>query len=304
MKRSAPFYLFILLSAIYVALVMLLPSDPATLARYHISQGQARLLNLTIVIPLIGIWYLALNGFLRFKQYSELIRSTNEGWAFTLLSNGLMVLAFGLPINSIISAVTTYISNHNANLMPLVVITKNYVILLIALIAFGLLARGAILLFMSRKQSIGTKPVMPLFMAPLTIVLTSIFTWLVVSRPVENQADISAYHLPNWLIIFTIVIPYVTAWGSGLLALYYLNRYRSKVSGTMYKQAFGELAIGIGVVTLVSVLLQLLAAISGQINRLRLTPILTLIYFLVVLYAVGFWYIAHGSKKLQTFEEV
>jgi hypothetical protein len=283
---------------------MLLPSDPDTLARYEITQNQARLLNLTVVVPLIGIWYLALNGFVRLREYSKLIRDTNEGWAFTLLANGLMVLAFGLPINSIVSSIFNYVAVHNTNFVPTATILKNYLALIIALVAFGLLARGATLLVVSNKRTNKYKPVLPLFMAPIMILLTCIFTWLVLAMPAEGVSDAEAYYLPNWLIIFTVVIPYLAAWVSGLMALYFLHVHRNKVKGTIYKQAFNQLANGIGLVTLVSVLVQLLTTLSGQLNRLNLTPILFILYILVILYAVGFWYIAHGSKKLQKFEEV
>lgn len=302
MKRNVAVYLFLFLSAIYVLLVMLLPTDPATLARYDITESQARVLNLTVVVPLMGIWYMALQGFIRFRGYAKTIRTTKEGWAFTLLSCGLMFLAFGLPLNSIFSALLTYVSAQDKSFLPTATILRNYFGLMIALLSFLLLARGAILLVISHKDKTAYRPVLPLFIVPAIILISSLFTWLVVTSPTGPESE-TGYYLPNWLIIFTIVVPYLIAWLGGFLALFFLNIYRTKVRGTIYKGAFGELAIGIGVVTLISVVLQLLTTISSQINRLRLTPILLIVYVLVILYAVGFWYIARGSKKLQTFEE-
>jgi hypothetical protein len=304
MKRSLPVYLFLLLTAVYVLLVMLLPTDPATLARYHITQGQARLLNLTVVLPLAAIWYLALNGFVRFWQYSKIIRNTNEGWSFTMLAYGLMILAFSLPLNAIVSAIFNYVSIHNTNFLPTATILRNYITLVLAIISFGLLARGAVLLVISHKEKIRYKPVMPLFMAPVMIILTSVFTWLVVANQHELSNGQNSYYLPNWLVILTIVIPYLAAWVAGILSIYYIYIYHQKVKGAVYKQAFSELAKGLAMVTFISVFVQLLVTITEQINRLKLTPILLLIYLLVILYAVGFWFIAHGAKKLQTFEEV
>lgn len=303
MKKSVPVYLFLLLSVIYILLVMLLPTDPETLKRYAISQSEARLLNLSVIVPLVGIWYLALNGFRHLLEYAHVIRKSNEGWAFTLLSTGLMVLAFGLPINSILSTLFNYISTHNPDFTPSATILKNYIALGISLTAFLLLARGATQLVVSYKRADAFKPVLPLFMAPVMVVLTSLYTWLVVAGP-ERNVNNSGYYLPNWLIIFTLVIPYVAAWVGGILTLYFINIYKNGVQGAIYKQAFSELANGIGIVTLISVLIQFLTSISGQINRLRLTPILFIIYLLLILYAVGFWYIARGSKKLQKIEEV
>lgn len=304
MKRSTPLYFFLVLSIIYVALVMFLPTDPTTLQRYNINAGQARLLSLTVAIPLLGIWYMAVNGFNNFRSYAKVIRTTNEGWAFTLLSFGLMVLAFNLPVSSIVSALFNYFSAQDSHFLPTATILKNYLGLVFALISFGLLALGSIQLIISRKNALKYQPVLPLFVAPLMITLSSIFTWLVVVRPADDPNISSGYYLPNWLVIFTIVIPYLAAWLGGILALYYLNVYRNKIHGTLYKQAFGQLAFGIGVVTTISVLLQLLTTLSNHINKLHLTPILLIIYLLLLLYIVGFWYIARGSKKLRSIEEV
>jgi hypothetical protein len=304
MKKGLPVYLFLLLTAIYILIVMIIPTDPATLARYHITQGQARLLNITVVAPLVVIWYLAMNGFVRFWQYSKVIRTSKEGWAFTLLAYGLLFLAFSLPINAILSALFNYIRVHNLGLTPTATILKNYISLGFALLSFGLLARGAVLLIISHKEKIRYKPVIPLFMAPLMVIITSVFTWLVIGAQQSSNGNQNVYYLPNWLVIFTIVIPYMAAWLAGVLSIYYIYVYHQKVNGAVYKQAFSELAIGLGVVTFISVTLQLLTTVTEQINRLRLTPILFIIYLLVILYAVGFWYIADGSKKLQKFEEV
>lgn len=304
MKRSTAFYVYIVLAIIYVALVMILPTDPATLHKYNISQGQARLLNMTIVLPLLGIWYMAVNGFIRFRSYAKAIRTTDEGWAFTLLSFGLMGLAFMLPVNSIVSALFNYLSFQNSNFLPTATILKNYIGLAFAIVSFGLLARGATQLIISKKNAIRYEPVLPLFSAPLIIVLSSVFTWLVVIRPADDPGISSGYYLPNWLIIVTIIVPYLAAWLGGILALYYLNVYRRRIHGTIYKQAFGQLAFGIGVVTSISVLLQFLTTISSHINKLQLTPILTIIYVLLLLYIVGYRYIAHGSKKLHSIEDV
>jgi hypothetical protein len=304
MKQKLPIYLFVALVVVYIALAFTIPTDPSVLERYSISQVQARFLNLTVVIPLVIIWCIAFLGFIRFKQYAELIRDSNEGRSFMIISVGLMVMAFGLPVNSILSSLLTHLTNNNQDMLPTATIIKNYVGLLFAFASFGLVALGSVGLVLSDTLRMKYRPVLPTFVAPVLIVLSSVFTWLVVAQPLDSAGSPDSYYLPNWLVIFTLVIPYLAAWLCAMMAVYFLNQYRTKVKGTVYKIAFGDLAAGIGAVTLVSVLLQLLTTISGQLNRLKLTPILLIIYLLVILYAVGFWYIARGANKLKRIEEV
>lgn len=301
MKHNKLVYLFITISLLYALLVMSVPTDPTVLEKYQINTVQARLLNLTVVLPLLAIWYSALYGFVHLRDYAKLILKTKEGKAFSLLSSGLAVVAFAQPVSAIISVWFKQITLSNPDLIPATMITKNYVSLAFAISGFFLLAWGSRMLVISNKPTEKHRPSLPSFIAPVMIVLSSTFTWLVTVRRVSPD---DGYQLPNWLIVFTIIVPYLFAWMSGILAAYFLYIYKIKVKGAFYKHAFADIAKGISTVTFVSVLIQLLTIISSQINRLKLTPILAIIYLLIILYAIGFLHIARGAKRLTRLEEV
>lgn len=79
MKDQNILYLFVLLVILYVALTLLTPTDPAVLARYDLTQDKARLLSLTIILPIIAIWFTGFYGFSRIKQYAQSIIETKGG---------------------------------------------------------------------------------------------------------------------------------------------------------------------------------------------------------------------------------
>lgn len=91
MKNKLLMVIFLAFTTLYVGLVIALPSDPAVLSRYNITQSRAHFLGLTIAIPTILIWFFALYGLLKLRQYTELIKGSREATGFSYLSTGLMV---------------------------------------------------------------------------------------------------------------------------------------------------------------------------------------------------------------------
>jgi hypothetical protein len=90
----------------------------------------------------------------------------------------------------------------------------------------------------------------------------------------------------------------------GFLAAYRLYTYQRRVKGAIYRSSLIYVAVGIAAVVMSSIAVRFLATISNQLNRLKLTPVLFIIYGLLVLIAIGFLSIAWGAKKLRRIEEV
>ncbi len=301
MRKKLYSCVFIVLAVIYVILTATLPTDPEVLRRYQISQQNAHLLTLTLAIPMVLIWLFALYGYLKFYDYSLTIRQSREGRGFNRLSRGLMVLIFSLPFVASMSSVFTYISNRNHSLLPTLTITRNYISLLFPFIAFLLIANGAELLIKTLRPKTLHQAI-PKFGLVACIILSSVYTWLITTRPVSSANDI--YYLPTVLILTTLAIPYVFIWCRGALAAYHLYMYKSKVKGKIYREALNSLALGMGTIILLSIMLQLLVTVSARLTKLNLSPLLSLIYLLVALTAIGYGLIARGAKKLKQIEEV
>lgn len=292
---------YVALLTLYVILAFALPVDPAVLARYEISSLQAKLLSLTTVIPVVLIYLTALYGFVRVRDYANKIRGTHEGPAFDLIAKGLLLLVFGLPIRSIITSITSYIKHAQPDLLPIFTIFRQYISVILAIVAVVLLARGARRLYDTLKRPVFKHP--SIIMSLIPIALASIYTWLITSQAQSSPGG-EPYYVPVWVVVLTIAIPYVFVWCTGLWAAIYLYRYQFAVKGVIYKRAIDLIAKGIAVIMLISVLIQFLTTLSGLLNRLDLTPLLGVIYLLLACYVVGYGFLASGAKKLKRIEEV
>lgn len=301
--RTRPYVLaFVALVLLYVGLVFTLPPSPQTLERYELSVAQVRLLNLTVVVPLVIIWLTALYGFVNLRRYANSVAETKEGPAFKYLSYGLMVLAFSLPLNSLTSLLVRHTSTNSPDLLVPLTIMRNHFVLILSLTAFWILVVGARAL--AKTLVAKSFPYIPRGFASGLIVLAVIYTWLITAKPLNQGMEERSYYLPTGVLIFTLVIPYVLAWKAGLLTTYYLYSYHKKVKGIIFKSAFKDLAVGLGVVVVVAILIQLITTSSAQLNRLNLTPVLGIVYGLLIMYAVGYGLVARGAKKLKKFEDL
>jgi hypothetical protein len=296
-------YLFIALAVIYAAVVLILPIDPVVLERYDITETGARLLNLTVILPAEAIWFGALYGYIRLKSYARLIGGSAEGSPFNRLADGLGILALSLPFRGVVSAVMNHLTVNDPGLETVATVVPNYIGLAFSVVSFMLIASGAHGLLTSLRNRGPGSPVSNYAVLAL-ILLSSVFTWLILSGPAGSTSEAEAYQSPAWIVILTLAVPYLFAWYQGALATYRLYVYKSRVEGHLYREAFGNISAGIGLILFLSILIQLITTISERLNRLELTPVLLLIYLLVLLYAVGFGLVAKGAKKFKKIEEV
>lgn len=294
------FWSFIVLLASYITLTFILPIDPKVLDKYNLTTTQLRLLNLTVVVPIAAIYLSALYGFLRFYDYTLKIRKTKEGQSFNSLSRGIMVLAFSLPIISIVGAVSSYIKFQYPDLLPVTVTVQNYINLLLSGTAIYFIVQGGQGLYSTLKNK--GRIINPALALAGPIILASIFTWLITSHAPGSTPDRSFY-IPEWLEVLTFAVPYTFIWCAGFGSIILLWKYKNGVKGSIYKRAFDNLSKGLAVIILMSILIQFITTLSERLSRLDLTPLLLLVYFLILLYAVGYGLVARGAKKLKEIEE-
>lgn len=308
-KQKSIFGILAVCVVLYAALTFSIPPDTATLDRYDITATRLRLLSLSIAIPLVAIWWAAFYGFAKCQEYAALIRQSPDGRAFSKLAHGLAVLAIGLPVSSITSAALRYAARLQPELTAAVSIINNYIGIIIALVAFILIGQGA-----QRLLGLGTslnsrRPALPrqLLLSAAFLVFGSLYAYLVLThtthQPHIPTAEKAIYHLPLWLTMTTIILPYLYIWYTGLMAALYINFYRKNVPGILYKKALRFLAWGIGAVIISSILLQYLTAME-VITSLSLASLLIIIYGLLIVISAGYILIALGAKRLKRLEEV
>jgi len=301
-KKRIYIWVFLALLAVYITLALVLPPDPQTASRLGLSDLAVRLLNLTVVIPISLVYLTALYGFVHIDTYANKVLDTKEGPHFKTLANGLAVLVFSLPVTSVLGSLRSYARHAQPDLLASVSIMRNYVVLVLAVAALVLIAKGAQGLYGTLKRQSSELRHLSFYGMIGPVLLASLYTWLVIAQGYATPGD-EPYFLPDWLIILTIVVPYVFAWCLGIRAALQLRAFRRGVKGVVYKRAINSLAVGIAVVILVAILIQGVTSLGGALNRLNLTPLLALVYFLVSLYVVGYGLIARGAKKLKQMEE-
>lgn len=297
--------LFILLSLIYLASAVFTKPAEATLEKYSISASQAILLGLTIALPYVIIWFIALVGYLRFKSYTDGIRGSRDGEAFSVMAKGLFLLSIWLPLSAVLSVAATHLYRDNPSYTPTLVIMLNYINLAIIIPAFYLINTGSKKLLKLVKTAASAVPQKYMI---LYIAFSALYVWLTLEDSARwaptDSVRVASYYLPDWLIVTTIVIPRLIMWFLGIQAVHYLYVYRKKVKGKIYKVALAGLARGIGAVVVATILLRCFQSLSSPIGNLSLAVLLLVIYLLLIALGIGYLIIARGAKKLQKIEEL
>lgn len=296
---------FILLAGLYIAQSLLVAPDQEILDKYHITAAQADALSLTIALPYVIIWFIALIGYLRLRSYALSIKGTKDGEAFRKIGIGILLLTIWLPLSTLVSSFASQIYHDHPTFTDDLVRLVNYANVLILFPAFLIINQG------SRKLLALTRTTIQSPSQRVTLVfiaLSALYVFLTLQDPARSVATASvmtaSYYQPDWLIITTLVIPRLLMWFLGIQAVYNIYLYSKKVKGAIYKSSLRNLAMGIGGVVLISILLRCLQSLSSQIGNFSLGLLLLIIYFLLIIISAGYILISRGANSLQQIEEL
>lgn len=293
---------FVFLVVGYLLLTFLLPPSQESLARYQISPGTLRLLQVSVALPLIAIWAAGAYGFSRLRDYAQLIGGAKEAKSVEYIAGGLMILALGQPLQSTAAAGLRYLARSNPSLETLTVVSINYLHLVIALSAFLCINYGVRRLVDLKKIRV------PALAVHLHIVaftaLSMSYTYFVLRYGFPDGGVSESYRLPLWVVLITLVLPYVYTWSIGLYAAYLMYLYNSKLKGVIYRRGWLLISLGLTAIIATSFFLQYLMTLADQINRLSIAATLVLVYGLLIVMAAGYLLVAFGARRLQKIEEV
>jgi hypothetical protein len=294
---------WVVASALYVGLTLLAPL-PAGTNTYNLSSSQIHLLQLSIVLPVAGIWLAAVYGASSFSRYSTGIESSHDGNALQTVSKGVTLLVVRIIASSIFDSLRPFVVK--SGWLPTWTIITHYIVILLTLVSFYMIFMGAKRLF----ETLEKPPSMNL--AKL-VVMTTVgastiaYGWALIQNPYRNSS-VSAlnqsFYLPDWALLITVVLVFAISWYLGFMAVAYLQKYGKYTKGILYKQALKPTAHGIGTIVVFSVVIQLLGALAPALHSFRLNGMLLLLYVLIILYGIGYALIAYGARKLHLIEEV
>ena len=301
MKRLVrPYLSYGILAVLYVLLNLFITPNAAT-RQYNLSVDEYRIMITTIILPVVAIWFAAFYGYEKMRAYAQAIRKSPEGPAFSDMANGAAWLAWSLPIPAIISTILLGVGPNHVTLHSAAIIINNYLAIAFALVIFTVIGRATRKLSevgRVRPTLFGTQVMIGSF-----VVLGVLYCYFTLHN-IEPHVVTNPYHLPLWLILLTVIIPYLYAWFMGLLAAYEISLYSKKSKGIFYRQALHLLSLGVVIVILASIMIQYLSSISPRLSHLRLNSYLIIIYLLLIVYSLGYILIALGAKKLKRIEEV
>lgn len=298
--------LFAVLSAIYIISIFVFKSDPLVLAHYNISDMQLKLVSLALFIPIVLIWFSGFVGAVNLKKYAHKIRGTKDGRGIALLASGVMVLAISVVINGLAGRIIDYAVQEKAISQHISILFHAQFFAFASLVAFIIIFMGARRLVHSINSEVKQNHVVATI---LLLILFSIpYVTAIYLDPSRGFGRIVGYKsifvMPDWAIIFAVIVPYVTAWAFSLFAIVYLYTYSKNVKGIFYRKSMKHIALGFFIVLISTIIVQLLNTASMVLESWGLSSVLLLLYILLVIIGLGFIYIARGAKGLAKIEDV
>lgn len=309
-ERSIGIKFYSLLAVVvlaYLATILFFPSDSAAVVQYHISDFQLRLLSLAVVVPAIAIWITAFYSLVKIGSYAARIKDMADGKAFLIIYKGLAITIIGLPLSALVSRLLSYFTERTALSQAFTTIVNTHLTLAFYLFGFAFLAAGAWKLV--RHVAKTSVPKMHTYgTAVALLVLSIVYFAVTLTNPSREiavaPAPMAAYYMQDWLIITTIVIPYIITWGLGFYATLWLHTFHKSIGGKIYRKALKRLNTGFFMVILTTILVQFLQSASTHIYGWTLGAIIAFVYLLLFIIALGYILIAIGAKDLNRLEEI
>ena len=299
LRKTSTMKWYIVLLIIAAVLIIALPPAPGITNRLHISLTEYRLAISTLILPFAIIWFSAFYGYNKLRGYANKIQHTKEGDAFKNFADGIGILAWGLAITTIVSLLFNAIVDAHPGFTTAQKIIINYLTVIVPLIGFTLIGNGTRalnVLAKIRPNLTSTRVIVLIF-----LLIGVFFTHLVVSNTAHNQ---NTYHLSLYWLLITFIVPYLYAWFIGLLCANEIRLYAQFIKGIIYKKALIQLAAGITIVIIASIISQFVSSVFLNKNSIQIGTAFLIIYPILVIEAIGYSLIAYGARMLKRIEEV
>jgi hypothetical protein len=289
---------------LYVALIFILPANKVAMSNYNLDAPTYHVLLLLVVGPYMLIWLGAFYAYVKLQQYTTLLKKTPEGEDFHHITKGVMYLAYGLPLVALLSIFVNSIANSHPDFKAASIIIINYASLLVPLLAYSTIRKGSHGLAERAKIRFSLSDMRTVVMVLVLLgVAYCYFTFKKLNLDSIGSAE-NPYYLPAWLMITTVIIPYLYAWFSGLLAAYEMVLFSRQVQGVLYRQAMRWLASGLVGVIAGGVGLQYLHTVVPRTGHLSLSSTLLLVNIIFLTLAIGFILLIIGAVRVKKIEEV
>ncbi len=271
---------------------------------YNMSPHEYHVLLFITELPLVIIWFGAFYGYYRLRAYTISIANTKEEIVFKKLTLGILWVAWGLVLPTILALIFSMFISTSSDISPAMLIFENYFSLLFPLVAFTIIADGAHRLITYEKLKSARFSIrILLFTFVFCATLYCYFTFRSLNLNLLTSTS-NPYYLPVWLIIITITIPYLYTWLIGLLAAYEYSIFAKQVKGVIYRRAIQLVSAGVVLVIVDSIGVQYIHSIIPRSGHMSLNSLLVATYILYFVIVLGFILISVGAGRLKKIEDI
>ncbi|HSW85853.1 MAG TPA: hypothetical protein VLF79_04600 [Candidatus Saccharimonadales bacterium] len=287
-----------------LVLIIVLPANQSVLDMHQFTATQYRIELFVLALPLFGAWFAAFYGYAKLQEYVNSISSTVDGSSFSKLAQGCNWLVWSLPITAILTLILSAVAEQWTNLYATSVIISNYTNLLFSFVGLSILATASRSLVLRHKTQF-TIGMVRIFLAVFLLIGVS-YSFLLLKHFDLNSitSTNNAYYLPTWFVIISIMIPYLFAWFSGLLAAFDIELYSRHSQGILYRKAFRIMVAGLLTIIFSFVALQYMSSLHPTVGPPSLDLRAAFTALFRVTSAVGFILLALGATDLKKIEEV
>lgn len=291
------------LAAIYILCIFLLPVSLQQADRYQLTTTDYHVIMFLLAVPSILVWYFAFFGYSKLYQFAAAIFKTKNGSHFMTLATGMMVLAWSLPIYEICERVLSSIASAHHGFANASIIIANYIEVSLSVVSFVIISKASrdiVKTEVSDAENDRSKWLIGFFM-----VFGILYCYLTLRtfhlRAFHDAGDI--YHVASWLMLISIIAPYLYAWFLGLIGAYDLHIYANRVKGVIYRRALNTLVAGLSA-TIVSFITSQYLFSAWPSRHLGLNWRTIILVAIRLIGGIGFVFMAAGANKLRRIEEV
>lgn len=293
------FQLVVAAWVLYTFLTLMAPGTGD--AKYGMTGQDLVLLRLTIIVPILIIWGIAIRGACAFKTYASMLKGSPESPGLSLMADGLIWLVAYLVASSLLAGFDPFITS--AHFIDAFILIRDHVPPLIGLGGFILLYLGSNRLKAIAPFKTWTSPTFVMLGA--FVLFSIVFVLEFTSTPTGRIAGMPITSTSVWplgVLLVTLILPYLAAWFIGILAAMNIYKYSRSVHGILYRRALSLLVRGVVTVVLFATVVQAISFADRFLTGLSLGTLLLLVYAFVVFYALGFVFIWMGAKQLKHLE--
>lgn len=264
------------------------------------------MLRISVVVPMLFIWSAILYSFLKLHDYSQKIIKSKDGVGFRFISNGIFFILLSSIVSSYLSLYIQFVPGNQIFLRDLRIL-NNYIQVVFSLLSFYLIWKGSkkFVDMVNAGKKVNKQRPYVIFSLVLISLPYIYFVFQNSVRSFSSSPDvISTYNLPDILIFPTIVLPYIISWWFGIMSVVNMSAFKEETKGVIYKSVLDKFYKGFLTVILLFISLQYFTQFSAFFTNAGLSLILVIIYVILLIDAVGFIFVARGTKSLNKLEIV